>query len=1094
MKSLVSFVLTLLCLLSIRAIAQNTPPTLPDMNGRDLVYKGIQAHDREQYDSAVAWFNWVHPNDSSYSWAVAEKANTLYSEKKYQDVIDLCEEALKQPMGHRGFIFMTLGSAYDDSEQPEKAIEAYNRGIADSPMLERLHFNKAITLIGLDRYQEAYEALKRSLTINPYYASSHYALGLIALQQGEYVPATLAISTFLMLEPNQDRSLNILASLNDALSEKQETENYGIDFGEDFGKINLVVRNYAALRESYNTPSDFTLPVVKQAHLIFSQLKLDKKGWISNFYGTFYKEVVANDKLFEGLSYLIMVPSTSESHQKLVSQNMAKITKFIEWAGPEWEKLHNYVIDTLQGKTQEVRYLRRENKSIEAVGQWDKTTDKPSGFIRIYDSNGTLTSLGSFSKNGERDGDWKWFYDNGLLREEQTYDNGKAQGIGKFYDNTGKIAVTQAWKEGKRNGERKTYHANGQLMIIANYADDELNGPYKTFYPQGQIEFEVELINGKQNGKGIGYYPDGSKLSESDYIDGLRNGTYYGYYPDGKISEKTEYIKDLAEGPHQLLYPNGTVKAEGQFVKDKRSGSWKRYYPDGVLDYTEEYDENGKMTGVYRDYDQGGSVVNELEYKNGEVIAHRFFDTEGNLISEQKARKGKLPFKAYHSNRQVAAEGEFNDGKKEGLWVYYNAYGRVESREQYLNGMLNGFDKAYFADEKLANEVLYKEDRRFGLSQDYYPDSSLETQGRYVNGLQEGPWYQYNADGTLNGLYFFVNGKMDGWQKYYTTKGVLHRENYMREGLLLAYRIYGPDGEILGEGELENGSGTITWKYPNGQLAYSTEVKFGQYHGKTETYYPDGTLKMTGQNLFDESAGEWIWYHPNGKVETKGSYVANARHGMWYWFYDNGKRNAVSEFEAGKAIGVRKDFNREGIIIALGNYLNDELHGPRYSFGLDSAISMVRNYRYGVVVSYTYLDKTGNLLPVKPLKNGDAEVKTYYANGQLAQKFSYLGGQFDGVYERYYQDGTMMHRSINKVGRDEGPLKEYFANGNLAEETENTMNFKHGKGRLYHTNGKLYRDENYAYEQLEGEVLVYDETGKLIRKEFWFNGNLFSIE
>jgi antitoxin component YwqK of YwqJK toxin-antitoxin module len=1094
MRSRVTSTIYALSFVSASALAQQAPQTLPDMRGGDLVYKGIQAHDREQYDSAIAWYSWVHPNDSSYSWAVAEKANTLYSAKKYQEVITLCEDALRQPIGHRGFIYMTLGSAYDDSEQPEKAINAYDRGIAESPMLDRLHFNKAVTLIGLERYPEAYEALKRALTINPYHASSHYTLGLIALQQGEYVPATLAISTFLILEPRQERSLNILASLNDALSEKQETKNLGIDFGEDFGKLNLVVRNYAALRESYKTPSDFTLPVVKQAHLIFAQLKLDKKGWISNFYGSFYKDVVADDKLFEGFSYLIMVPSTSEGHQKIVNQNIAKITKFIEWAQPNWENRNNYITDTLQGKTQEVRYLRRDNKSVEAVGQWDKVNDKPSGFIRIYDSNGTLTSFGSFNKNGEREGRWQWFYDNGLLREEQTYVNGKAQGKGSFYDNTGKLAVTQEWKDGKREGKRNAYHANGQLMLTSVYVNDELTGPYKTFYPQGQIEFEVELKAGKQVGTGIGYYPDGKKQSQNDYSDGLRNGTYLGYYPNGQISEKTTYINDLAEGPHQLFYANGTVKAEGQFVKDMRSGSWKRFYPDGALDYTEEYDENGKMTGVYRDYDKSGTVVNELEYKSGEVIAHRYFDSEGKLIAEQKARKGKLPFKAYHSNRLVAAEGVFNDGKKDGLWIYYNAYGRVESREQYKNGNLNGFDKAYYADEKLANVILYTDDKRQGLTQNFYPDSTLKAQGRYVNGVQEGSWYEYNPDGSLNGLYFFVGGKLDGWQKYYTTTGVLHREFYMRENLVLAYKYYGPTGEILGEGELENGTGTIEWKYPNGQRAYATEVKNGQYHGKTETFYPDGTQKFKGQNLFDESVGEWIWYHPNGKIETKGSYQANAREGKWFWFYDNGNRSTVSEFEAGDAVGARKDYNREGKIIALGNYLSDELHGPRYSFGLDSAISMVRIYHYGVVVSYTYPDKTGNLLAPIPLKNGDAEVQTFYPNGTLAQKFSYVGGQFDGVYERYYQNGTLMHKSNNRVGRDEGEQKEYYSNGKLGDESNNTMNFKHGKARLYHPNGKLYRDENYAYDQLEGEVMVYNEAGQLTRKEFWFNGNLFSFE
>ena len=1094
MHKLSAFSLIVSITLSTFLSAQQQPEIMPDMRSRDIIYIGIGAHDREHYDSALAMFNWIHPNDSNYSWAVAEKVNTLIALERYEDVVTICEEALKKPIGHRGSIYMSLGTAYDELEQSDKALNAYERGISESPMLERLHFNKAITHIRREEWQESYECLKRALTINPYYSSSHYVIGLLAREQGDYVVATMATSAFLMLENKSERALNALADLNQALSEKQDIIDHGIDFGEDFGKVNLVVKNYVANRESYKTPSDFELPVVKQAHLIFNQVKLDKTGWISNFYGKFFKEMVEDDKLFEGFSYLIMMPSTSESHQKVVQRNMSKINKFVEWADPKWNDLHSYVLDTLNGKELELRYLRDGNHNVEAVGQWDQKLDRPVGALRFYDVNGTRSAVGEFDKNGKRTDTWKWYYDTGVLREVQEFKDGLVNGLGKFYDNNGYLAITQEWKDDERQGERLTYYVTGSVMNRSFYKDGEMEGTYTSYYPQGGIEYTVEVVAGKQEGEAKSFFASGEKQSITNFKAGKREGEYISWFPNGQINEESNFKNDENEGSYKSYYPSGQLQREGQFVKGKRSGLWKTYYADGTLDYTEEYDEDGKQTGLYRDYDLDGTIVNELEYKKGDVVAYRYFDLEGNLISEQKARKGKLDFKAYHYNRLISAEGVIMDGEKDGVWKYYNEYGVKRSIESYDKGNQTDIDYEFFEDGKLETMTPFKDDILNGVYLEFYPDSSLYCQGRYVSGKQEGAWYYYNPDGTYRAIIHYVNGKMDGEQRYFSNTGKPTRMNLIREGLLMAYTFYNPEGEIIAEDELENGTGTITWKFPNGQTGYEAELVQGQYHGAVKAYYPTGQVKMEGKYAFDNAEGVWNWYHLNGKLQTTGLYQNDRREGMWLWYHANGVRATVEKYVMGNTEGVRKEYNREGHIVTLANYLGDQLHGDRYLFGEDSIVAMKRTFRYGTIISYSYLGKDGNMLPDVMIKEGNATVKCLYPNGKTALTFTYKNGYFQGAYDRYYANGKPLRKGEIDGGRDKDLQVYYLSTGQIDYEENTFLNQAHGERKLYHANGKVWRIENYVYGKQEGESKEFDENGNLIQTEFWFNGDLYSVQ
>jgi antitoxin component YwqK of YwqJK toxin-antitoxin module len=48
-----------------------------------------------------------------------------------------------------------------------------------------------------------------------------------------------------------------------------------------------------------------------------------------------------------------------------------------------------------------------------------------------------------------------------------------------------------------KNGERKWYYENGQLRSVSFYVDDKMNGEYKSYYETGRLFIICSFIDGE---------------------------------------------------------------------------------------------------------------------------------------------------------------------------------------------------------------------------------------------------------------------------------------------------------------------------------------------------------------------------------------------------------------------------------------------------------------------------------------------------------------------------------------------------------------------------------------------------------------------
>ena len=124
---------------------------------------------------------------------------------------------------------------------------------------------------------------------------------------------------------------------------------------------------------------------------------------------------------------------------------------------------------------------------------YEKFTDVP------FSGEVTGKEQGSF-RNGEREGAWISYWDNGQLRSKGN------------------------WKNNKREGVWFNYVDNGTLDSEGNFTNGINEGTWAYYYRNGQLSYKGNWKNGKQDGAWVSYNEDGTVDKEltRTYKDGIK--------------------------------------------------------------------------------------------------------------------------------------------------------------------------------------------------------------------------------------------------------------------------------------------------------------------------------------------------------------------------------------------------------------------------------------------------------------------------------------------------------------------------------------------------------------------------------------------
>jgi tetratricopeptide (TPR) repeat protein len=255
------------------------PPT-PEQTA--LIKEGIGFHDRGEFESAVRKYKQVLAENPWEVTALHELAFSYFVSKNYQEALSTAREGAQCKSNLLPRFYMMMGNALDELGKGEEAIQTYRAVIKQNPGVALLHYNLAVSLRRAGKQSEAKAALQNSLHLDPSHASSHVLLAGIYRDLGYRVPAILAYSRFLELEPSTPRGGQVFPNLQKLLTA-------GVARGEGPTKILVTVSDSKATKGE----GDFAAAELMISMLLAADMMIEKSPEATKKPGSPFEKLVS---------------------------------------------------------------------------------------------------------------------------------------------------------------------------------------------------------------------------------------------------------------------------------------------------------------------------------------------------------------------------------------------------------------------------------------------------------------------------------------------------------------------------------------------------------------------------------------------------------------------------------------------------------------------------------------------------------------------------------------------------------------------------------------------------------------------------------
>ncbi|MFH1159366.1 MAG: hypothetical protein V1733_00250 [bacterium] len=380
--------------------------------------------------------------------------------------------------------------------------------------------------------------------------------------------------------------------------------------------------------------------------------------------------------------------------------------------------------------------------------------------------------------NDVKEGYTRYELPDGTKKMDIPFVKGLEQGIGKGYSPDGEVITITEYKKGfivdrmkinrwDKNGQKQgkwiTFWENGKIKTEGTFRDDRKNGYFKEYsekgdliaiakYIDGALQPEAEEIQKLEVEKE--YYADGKIKKTSLYRNGILEGVSREFSPEGVMTKAIEYHEGIKSGEGLVLedgsrtghwrefYPDSALKAEGDYENGNKTGSWKFYHPNGKMEQTGVYNKQGKPEGTWKWYHDNGQLQREEIYYHGEKDGlSEEFDENGTLIEQGEYLNGLEDGPWIQRIGDFYQRGSYRDGLRTGMWVSY----------QLIDGETG-------TDSLLIFQGAFIDDLPDGKHTYYWENGKVRDEGIFVMGKKEGNWSKYNYDGSLFLVITYQNG------------------------------------------------------------------------------------------------------------------------------------------------------------------------------------------------------------------------------------------------------------------------------------------------------------------------------------------------
>lgn len=1063
------------------------------INSQKVLKDAIELFDDEKYEKALDLYNTVPDGDTNYFAVQYEKVLCYIKLEKYENAVELSRKLIKEGTNEISQ-YNLLGTALDALKKKDEAIQVYDEAISKYPYNSSLLLNKAIVYEIAGDFKKAFETYKQLLTVSPLYPSAHLHIAQMAEKEGRMAQAIMAYTFFLIIEPSGKRSNSVLGDLNRLCNKSSNylnTTTTGV-FNNEFEDLDFLLSNQVALNDKYKIPGKMKYPINRQLYLVLEKtagLKQESVGFFSQYYLPFFSEFLKNQS-FEDLSLLVLASSDNEVISKAVTKKVDDLRKSRDIYLEKISAIRSSRDFIVDGEKLNLKYWYYSDFSIEALGNRN-AFGKNVGTWVSFGKSGFIDMIGAFDDKGNKDGKWIYFNYLGDTVKIVTYKLGVAEGPYKIYRN-GYLDEVGTYANDMISGEIFEYYPDGKLKMKDVFLNDKRNGKGIQYYSNGNVKYEYTSLNGQLEGVFKEYYYHGALKQVANYKNGKYDGSFKEYFDNGKLKLDCNYLNNQLEGPYKKYFINGNIEKDGIAVKGNISGKWKVYYSDGKLKSMSNMDESGKINGDEEFFDHYGRKFAQDSYVRGDWKTSKYFDKSGKLLTEKRISKSETKFTSYNFQFDKVSEGIFLGGERHGEWLFYMPNGQVSSSENYEKGKLQGESKTFFNDDKLAGSYMYKDGERDGLELKYYSNGNLKSEGNYMNGNKCGVWKTYEVNGAISDQYFYNDGELNGWGYDYFSNGKINRKYKYKNGTLEEIHHCDTNGISIDSCILKNGTGKVVLKGATGKKGYEGAFLEGNNHGPITWYFGNSAIWTTGNYQMGYKHGEFINYHPNGKMKNKNNYFYGELDGVTEYWNFFGELTLSEEYKNGENHGKVIYYYKGGKVECEIDYFEDQKHNLSKYYAPTGELREQRYYEFGKLIGYSYMGKNGKLMDTIFVKTGDAHVKTFYSNGNVATEYDVKGGKYDGAYKIYYPSGKLQEERYYASGSESKQTTEYFNTGAVQRVLNYLAGEYHGDVIEYNLNGTIRSKEHFINGSLDGLCEYFDETGKKTNSYYYLSGELIS--
>lgn len=464
------------------------------------------------------------------------------------------------------------------------------------------------------------------------------------------------------------------------------------------------------------------------------------------------------------------------------------------------------------------------------------------------------------------------------------------------------------------------------------------------YYENGVKSSEGWMRDGKPDGYWKTFYDDGGLKTEGNRKEFLLDSVWKFYRTDSTLERSITYRSDLKEGIEQIFDEKGQLTESYTWKNNIRDGEYLLMYPGGTQVWKRSTFVNNKEEGKAFEYEKDGRIITLLTYRNGFIyIADKInrYDAAGHKTGN---------WIEYWSEGRMKEEGNWTEGKRNGVFRFYKRTGDIDKIEEYANGVLvTGTDgtmvleirKEYDDNGNLKMVGSYRDGQRQGTFREYGPggeqlmsyfyESDIKTGEGLVDslGMRQGPWKLFYGTGELRAEGGYINGKKDGpwifyfrdgkkeqkgnykedlaagqWNWYYSS-GSLHRDEIYRKGREDGHAVeYDSLGMVICEGDYLDGLKTGKWILQVNDHTEEGEYADGERTGLWTYKYKDGQLAFEGEFLGGLPTGKHKYWWPNGVLKMKGDHEGGELNGVWQYFEESGTLSMELEYKMGDVVSV----------------------------------------------------------------------------------------------------------------------------------------------------------------------------------------------